>query len=48
MTNIHAHQMRLAHQIKRQMGDYAFVRFARNLGLSFEETYFLLFEVEPK
>ena len=39
---------KLVTKLRRQMGDHAFVRFARNLGLSFEETYFLIFGVEPK
>lgn len=33
---------------RKQMGDYNYVRFIRNVGLSFEEAYFLIFQKEPK
>ena len=39
---------KLVTKLRRQMGDYAFVRFARNLGLDFHDTYFLMFKKEPK
>jgi hypothetical protein len=30
-------------KLQRQMGSYTFVRFCRNIGMTFEETYFELF-----
>jgi hypothetical protein len=33
---------------RKQMGTYAHNRYLRNIGLSFEEAYFLIFRREPK
>jgi len=33
---------------RKQMGTYCHNRYLRNLGLSFEEAYFLIFGREPK
>lgn len=34
-------------KLRRQMGDYMFVRFQRNLGISFEDCYFNMFGKMP-
>ena len=33
---------------RRQIGDYAFVRYCRNIGISFEDCYVLMFGKEPR
>ena len=33
---------------RKQMGDYAHNRYLKNIGISFEEAYFLIFGREPK
>jgi len=40
--------LKLSKKLRRQMGDYAYIRFCRNIGLDFHDTYFLMFGVEPK
>lgn len=34
-------------KLRKQYGDYAFVRYCRNIGMSFEETYFEMFGKMP-
>lgn len=34
--------------MRHQMGDYAFVRFMRNLGIDFEDAYFYMFGRAPR
>jgi hypothetical protein len=34
-------------RMRRQMGDYLFIRYCRNIGMTFEETYFEMFGKMP-
>lgn len=36
-----------AKRLRRQMGDILFVRYCRNIGMSFEEAYFEMFGRMP-
>jgi hypothetical protein len=38
---------KLIAKLRRQMGDYNFVRYQRNLGISFEDAYFHMFGKLP-
>jgi len=39
---------KLVTTLRQQMGDYAFIRYCKNLGIDFEDAYFLMFGVMPK
>ena len=39
--------LKLVTKLRRQMGDRNFVRYCRNLGISFEDTYYYMFHKEP-
>jgi hypothetical protein len=38
----------LISKLRKSMGDYAFVRYQKNLGISFEDCYFNMFGKLPK
>ncbi len=40
--------LKLVTRLRRQMGDYTFARFCRNLGIPFEDTYQFIFNKEPR
>lgn len=38
----------MSRKMLKQMGAYSFIRYCRNIGMSFEETYFEMFGKLPE